>query len=61
MREELKNHLVNWATVLVGECGLGVWQLGIFNIALLGKWHGELFVRDKFGRGLLVANMIALG
>jgi hypothetical protein len=40
MGEELKFHLVNWSKVCIpiSEGGLGIWNLLMFNRALLGKW-----------------------
>jgi hypothetical protein len=38
--EENKYHLVSWSNVCssIFEGGLGIWNLRIFNRALLGKW-----------------------
>jgi hypothetical protein len=38
--EEFKYHLVSWSKVFppISEGGLGIWNLRIFNKALLGKW-----------------------
>jgi hypothetical protein len=61
MGEEFKFHLVSWTKVctLIFEGGLGVWNLLVFNRALLGKWlwryvhereaYGGMVVDSKYG------------
>ena len=41
MGEEFKHHLVNWTKVCspIHEGGLGIWNLRLFNRALIGKWQ----------------------